>query len=179
MEYRLLENLLVALSVWLTAMPSYVKGNFVYYGPQYLIQANADFRGYTLVPFRDQCGMSAISPADLGKIVWIRLDDGSWYGPCTFVDVGAWHDYYSLVYVKHEIAELGEVQRAMLDFVSIREGVLSVGLCPPGNNSSQPEKYQPPLEWNNSPVYPVSNYPYPKQQMPVDCKFGRQGVFVK
>ncbi len=150
-----MEILLVALSVWLTAMPSHVVGNFVYYGPQYLIEANARYRGYDLSFYRDRCGMSAISPADLGKIVWIRIGS-SWYGPCLFVDVGAWQDFYTLVYINHEIAELGEVQRAMLDFVSIREGELSVSLCPP-RRQSRPQAYQPPLEWSNSLVYPVSN----------------------
>ncbi len=168
----------MALSVWLTAMPSHVIGNFVYYGPQYLIESNAAYRGYDLSFYRDRCGMSAISPADLGKIVWIKVDDGSFYGPCLFVDVGAWEDYYTLVYVNREIAELGEIQRAMLGFKSIQDGELSVSLCPPGKKS-RPEVYQPPLEWSNSLVYPVSNYPYPKQQMPVECKFGRQGLFVK
>ena len=153
-----MENLLVALSVWLTAMPSHVKGNFVYYGPQYLIEANAEYRGYDLSFYRDRCGLSAISPADLGKIVWIKMSDGSFYGPCLFVDVGAWQDFYTLVY--------------------IRDGELSVSLCPPGKRS-RPEVYQPPLEWSNGPVYSVSNYPYPKQQMPMECKFGRQGLFVK
>lgn len=160
--------ILVSLATWLTASPTHAEGLLVYYGPDWLARANADYRGYSLADMRDNCGLSLRSPSDLGKIVWVALPDGQWYGPCLSVDVGARHDFYSLVYVKREIAEVTATLRDLLQFKygSSAWGQIYIGLCPPPANSFA-HLYQPPLSYSSE-----SNFVWrrwPKQQTPIDC----------
>ena len=156
----------VALSTW----PTHASGRFVRYGSQRLVQANADWHGYTLTPYREHCGVSALSPADLGKIVWLRTNTHpEWYGPCLTVDVAARHDFAWIVYYAEEVAELADPQLQHLGLDKTGWGEVYVGRCPPeGGSVARP--YQPPLVVDERrPIIAYSNYPYPTQQWPVDC----------
>lgn len=167
--------LLVALSVWLTPAPTHARGLLVYYGNDHLAYANADYRGYSLREMRDACGLSLMSPADLGKIVWVRLNDGSWYGPCSSVDVSARVDFYANVYIRHEIAEVTSTLRDKLQFIygSSATGEIYIGLCPPNIESkTRAYAYEPqPLKFSGE------NNPYmqwPRQDVPIDCNGQRR-----
>lgn len=160
--------LLVSLSVWLTPSPTHARGLLVTYGPDSLANANAIYRGYSLDAFRDRCGLSVMSPADLGRIVWVRLNDGSWYGPCSGVDVSARHDFYDNVYVRHEIAEVTYTLRDKLRFVygSSQQGQIYIGLCPPTVRTI-PVRYEPkPLKFSGEKNPLIA---FPRQEQPVDC----------
>lgn len=160
---------IVAFSTWMSASPQHAEGLLVYYGSQQLIEANAAYRGYSLAPYKGRCGVSAISPADLGKIVWLRVEGREWYGPCLFIDVGAKHDFYNLVYIKREVAEVGPAIRNYFNFKwgSSAWGEIYIGLCPPLDNTSR-RPYQPPLAFNST-DYRLPYTQWPEQQLPVDC----------
>lgn len=128
--------------------PRHAKGLFVYYGPQHLIEANAAWHHYDLSPFHNRCGVSALSPADLGKVVWLRSTevDTGWYGPCLTIDVGAQHDFFRQVFQTQEIAEVPESLRDLFQFRhgSSGWGEIYFGQCPPPADSV-PQYYRPPL----------------------------------
>ncbi len=160
--------MLVSVETWMTPAPRHAEGLLVYYGPDWLAEANADYRGYSLNGFRDRCGLAVMSPADVGKVVWVRLLSGEWYGPCLAVDVGARHDFYDLVYMKREVAEVTTTLRDLLKFKygSSGWGEIYVGLCPP-EGESKAEEYQPLLSYSQEPS--PTFWPYPKQQWPMEC----------
>src|SRR3989304_3423043 len=102
---------LVSIFSWLGWMRVHAEGATILYGADYLAQANADYHGYTLKGY--ECGLAGMSPADLGKTVWVRgrpppiAELGKtvwnrgriteWIGPCLAVDVGARKDFYTLI----------------------------------------------------------------------------------
>lgn len=157
-------HLIVALSTWLTPMPSHAEGILLLYGSQRLVELNAEYRGYDLTPYRDRCGLSTISPSDLGKIVWIKTGSG-WYGPCPAVDVAATRDFYKIVYETQEVAELARPQMEMFGKL-VTWGEVFVGNCPDDSVPSQ--LYRPPLELVK-PYREPSMWPYPAQQIPSGC----------
>lgn len=160
---------IIALSTWLTPMPQHAYGRIVYYGPDYMAQANADYRGYDLSDMRDECGLSVISPSDLGKLVWVKLPSGLWYGPCLAVDVAARGDFDNIVYVNHEVAEVTFTLAELLGvhYGASQWGTVWIGQCPPRYPSSAPLEYQPPRLYDNipSPLF----WPYPTQMKVIDC----------
>lgn len=160
--------LIVAVSTWLTQMPPHSQGLLVTYGSQHLIEVNAQYRGYDLSYYKNRCGVSAISPSDIGKVVWLRVEGQDWYGPCLTVDAGARRHFYHLVYVNHEIAEVPVwmAERFKFPHGSSRQGEVFRGLCPP-HSESIPEDYAPPLLWDE--YGPNPYFKIPDQQIPVDC----------
>lgn len=158
---------LVAVSTWMTPMPQHSRGLLVYYGSDELALANAHYRGYTLDGFKDHCGLSVMSPADLGKIVWVRLSKYEWYGPCLGIDVGARQDFYRLIYKNKEVVEISTTLRNRLGFVNGIKGEVWVGKCPP-TEEDLPLVYQPPLafSYERNPLF----WPVTPQQFPVPCK---------
>lgn len=157
---------LVAMLTWMAAPPDHSYGRLVSYGSDWLIERNAEYRGYTLSPYRDGCGISGISPSSLGKIAYIRISESEWYGPCLVVDVGARRDFYSLVYEKHEIAEVGDRLRELLGFQYSQWGEVFIGLCPPPPDSIA-VRYQPYLKFSDEGGLNWKSWP--KQEMPVKC----------
>lgn len=149
-------------------MPTHSRGLLVTYGPQRLIESAARYRGYDLSHYRDRCGVSAISPSDLGLVVWLRIDGGKWFGPCLTVDVGARIHWHSIVYVNKEIAEVPRWMAERFEFRhgSSGHGEVYKGLCPPAPDSVA-EVYQPPLYWQE--YGPNPHIRIPTQQIPVDC----------
>lgn len=170
MNFNILFSLIVALSVWMTPAPIHSRGLLVMYGPDSLANSNAIYRNYSLEDMRDHCGLSLMSPSDLGRIVWIRLNDNSWYGPCLSVDVSARHDFYDNVYIRHEIAEVTTTLRDKLKFIygSSQVGEIYIGLCPPDVESkTRAYAYEPqPLKFS------AERNPYmqwPRQEQAIDC----------
>lgn len=134
------------------------------YGSDYVLKASAEYRGWDVSPYKDI--ISGMSPSDLGKVAWVRLEDGTYYGPLLVGDSGARHDFYKLVYVNHEIAEIGNRLRELMGFTYSEWGEVVVSLCPPASDSI-PVRYQPYLKWDSSGGLDWREWP--KQQMPVNC----------
>lgn len=144
-------------------MPTHSRGLIVSYGDDSVLLATANYRGYDVSPYKDT--ISGISPADLGKVAWIKLDNG-WYGPLLIVDAGARHHFYDLVYVKHEIAEVGNRLRALMQFTYSEQGEVYVGLCPPTADSIA-VRYQPYLKFSDEGG--LTWREWPRQEKPVKC----------
>lgn len=172
---------IVSVNTWLVPFPEYARGWLVLYGSQNLVEANAEFRGYDLSHYRDRCGVSVMSPSDLGKIVWLRdKDTSNWYGPCLGVDVGARRDYYRLIYEKGEIAEVSRIVANLFGFEFGERGELFIGQCPPRDEQLEmmdPEIHLPPIVWDiwgeKNPVF----WPYPPQEIPETCDFSGISIF--
>lgn len=154
---------LIAAAVWFTPSPRHAQGLIVNYGNQHMVEVNAQYRGYTLDPYRDRCGGSAISRADIGKMFWLRLPSGAWYGGCLFIDVGARHDFPDQIN-RDEIAELPDWMMAMLDKFYSARGEIYIGKCPP--RGGQAQVYKPDLVYRNDPAPYV---PFPPQELPIQC----------
>ncbi len=155
--------LIVSIATWLRPMPHLSEGWIVRYGPDYIGRANADFRGYSLEGY--ECAGALMSPADLGKVFWVRTD-GEWYGPCLSVDVARRIDFYHYVYELEEIVELTDSALSNLGIENGARGLVFVGLCPP-TRPVMPQRYAPLLEIDpNTNSHTPSMYPYPKQQRP-------------
>lgn len=163
----------VAISTWLTPMVGANQGWIVNYGNQRLVEANAEWHGYELSFYPDRCGFATMSPANLGQIGWFQRSNGSWYGPCLAVDVSAMKDFYANVWVRHEVAEVGPSIRRELNFEYGEIGVVFMGKCPRRGAVVHP--YIPPLKWNHDgkAAKAPSMWPYPPQQMPLDCENSR------
>jgi hypothetical protein len=155
--------LLISISTWLTPSPVHAKGLLVNYGNQQIVEANALYRGYDLSFYPNRCGGSAISPADLGKVFYVKLPNGEWYGACLFVDVGARVDFANQISIG-EVAELPDWMLAKFDKYFSAEGEIYIGSCP--NKYSIPQYYKPVITYSNEP-HPY--IPYPKQQRPPIC----------
>lgn len=163
---------LVAVSTWLTASPQHAEGLLVYYGSDRLARSNAEYRGYDITLYKDNCGLSVISPSDLGKIVWVKIYTGEsyyWYGPCLGVDVAARRDFHRIVYRNQEVAEISRTLRDKLNFTHGKWGEIYIGLCPPLPGQSIPRRYIPPLHFDYSGEMRNPYIRWPKQQSPASC----------
>ena len=160
--------LVVAIWVWLTPSPRHAQGLLVRYGPQWLVEQVAEYRGYDLSPYSDRCGVSLISPSDLGRVVWIKQADGSWYGPCLAMDAAAREHFAWIVYNNWEVAEVPNFLAEKMGFCCGQMGEIFIGICPPVD--STPEFYRPPKIWETDPgTVTPSMYPYPAQVFPGEC----------
>lgn len=163
---------MVTVATWLSPQPAFTEGLLVRYGPQWLVEHVAENRGYDLSPFPDRCGLSLMSPSDLGKIVWIQQADGTWYGPCLAMDVAARGDFYTVIYQYQEIAEVPNHVSERMGFCCGQWGKVYIGVCPPTFGPEvEAELYRPPLAKDYPPfsVTP-SMWPYPEQQYPEPCQ---------
>ena len=152
--------ILVAAFVWFTPSPRHAYGLIVNYGNQHMVEINADYRGYDLSFYPDRCGGSAISRADIGKMFWVKLPGGRWYGGCLFVDVGARHDFPDQI-KRGEIAELPDWMLEKFDKYYSVWGEIYIGQCPPRGGT--PQRYSPELIYRNDGY----NYvPIPPQEKP-------------
>lgn len=163
---------ILSVASWSEPQPQYSMGLLVTYGNQQLVEANADWRSYDLSLYPNRCGFSAISPAHLGRIAWIRTDGHRWVGPCISVDAVSRRHAYDSIYVRHEIGEVSRDTAAMLGFEYGAQGYVYFGQCPPiGDDDVTPQEYAPPLTWDYPPTdWTPSFYPYPLQEkVIVDC----------
>lgn len=157
--------------MWLTPLPQHAQGKLVYYSEQWLFESVAEFRGYDLSPYHERCGIAAMSPADLGRIAWVRVDGQPWYGPCLVVDVADRAHFARAVYYIGEVAEVSGRVRELFGFRSGADGYVWIGACPPALDALPPaETYFPPLEIDTlEPERQYSMWPYPPQELPTGC----------
>lgn len=127
----------VILSIWLTPMPHHSMGLLVNYGSVDISRANAEYHGYSLDNFA--FGAASMSPSDLGKIVWVRVTGGNWFGPGLIVDTASRKDMYPYI-SKGEILEVDIRAVKALGFEYGAQGEAFVGKCPPERDSI-PQKY--------------------------------------
>jgi len=161
---------LVAVTTWLTPQPQWSMGLLVNYGAQQTVEDQAWFRGYDLRPYRQRCGISAMSPAHLGRIAWVRVSDRPWFGPCLVLDTSARHHFWRNVYVNGEVAEVPRWLARRLGFETGVQGQVWFGACPPPTEDWEtPRIYRPPLvfDWSGE-RHPIWRQ-YPRQQRPQQC----------
>lgn len=161
---------LVSVMTWLTPAPAHAEGLLVRYGPQWLVEQVATYREYDLSPYPERCGLSVMSPSDLGKTVWVKQADGTWFGPCLAMDVADRKNFARYVYDYGEVAELPNLLTERMGFCCGQWGEISISSCPPFPDSL-PDRYIPPLkrDYNPNSITP-SMWPYPAQQFPQACK---------
>jgi len=164
--------LVVSIQTWMTPVPAHSSGWLVYYGPRYLVKANAEYRGYDLSPYWKECGVAVMSPADLGKTVWFRRHPGQrWVGPCLAVDVSKRSEFYWNVLEQGKVAEVSTEVRKALGFEKGIKAEMYVGSCPP--RISEPRRYLPSVTLDKPPMGPNPLFwPYPKQELPQRCDKG-------
>ena len=168
MLYTLAITTVVAVSTWMSPMPTHASGWLVLYGNERLARANAEYRGYDLGGYA--CGLSVMSPADLGRVVWVRADGGTWFGPCLAVDTSARKDFFANVYVRGEVAEVDDRAAQAIGFANGVRGEAFVGRCPPVKSDAR--RYQPDLvvdEYTPELSYLSAFWPYPRQERPIFC----------
>ncbi len=93
---------LITNETWMTGMPTHVEGKALFYGP-YAMDATAEYRGIEY----DDClgGVSLMSPIDIGKKAWVKIDD-IWYGPYCVVDCSRRGDMYTNVVYREDVIEI-------------------------------------------------------------------------
>jgi hypothetical protein len=96
----------ITWQTWFTSAPQHSIGNSVYYAPG-VMEATAEYRELDLEGFLD--GVSLMSPADIGKTVWIKHPEHGWEGPFLSVDCAQQNDMYNAVVYRGEVIEVGFV----------------------------------------------------------------------
>lgn len=169
---RIFLGLVLAVSSWLTPQPRLSSGLLVLYGGPQLVQANASWHSYVLKP-TNGCGIASISPAHLGRLAYVSVDRHTWIGPCLVVDVQGRNDALDSIYRRKEVAEVDKQTAATLGFIHGAQGYVFFGACPP-DASIAAYPYHPPLVYDAPPTdWTPSMFPYPKQQLPQQCKPNR------
>lgn len=158
----------VTLAAWMTPMPTHTQGLIDLYGGVGLAEANAEYHGYSLDGY--DCGLAVMSPADLGRTVWVRADRSPWIR-CLAVDVSARKDFYANVKIRQLIAEVDIRAANVMQFQYGKPGEAYVGDCPPRIAESVPVPYKPPIkiDWltGDLSLYPFKKYP--EQDRPKSC----------
>lgn len=121
---------LLAVSSWAAPQPTLSRGLLVVYGGQRLVQANANYHGYSLAPTHG-CGLASISPAMLGRVAWVSVDGIHFVGPCLVVDVVGRDAAFDSIWGRHEVAEVSRATAAALGFTHGAQGYISFSDCPP------------------------------------------------
>jgi hypothetical protein len=97
-------GILISLAAWWTPAPTYSTGSATWYAPG-VMRANCAYRGYDMTGYLD--GVAMMSPADLGKTVWLRPPGQAWQGPFRVCDCGMRSQVYEMVTTRHEVVEVG------------------------------------------------------------------------
>jgi len=160
--------LVVSVQTWMTPVPAHSLGWLVYYGPRYLVEANAEYRGYDLSPYWQACRVAVMSPADLGKMVWFRRHLGQRsVGPCLAVDISKRSEFYLNVIERGIVADVS----TEVGFEKGLRAEMYVGSCPP--RISEPRRYLPKVTLDEPPIGPNPLFwPYPSQKLPQRCDKG-------
>lgn len=93
----------ISVAAWMTPAPAYSYGGAVWYAPG-VMEATCAVRGISTTGFLD--GVAMMSPADLGKTVWVR-HGGVWEGPFVVCDCGIRGQVWEMVEVRGEVIEVG------------------------------------------------------------------------
>lgn len=165
--YTVALTLAVTLATWSQPQPDLADGYIGLYGSWPLVRANAEYRGYDLDGYR--CGGSLMSPASLGKTFWIRLYDGSWWGPCLSVDCSARKDFFANTVVRSEVAEVDDGSMRVLGARWRQWGTVYVGPCPPvADRDMRGMEFRPSIEFDRIDPHATLSYasawwPFPQQ----------------
>lgn len=100
---NLLLGFLITVAFWMTPAPQYTKGAAVWYAPG-VMEATCEVRGLDLQGYVD--GVAMMSPADIGKVVWIKGPLG-WEGPFLVCDCGVRGQVWEMVMDRGEVIEVG------------------------------------------------------------------------
>jgi hypothetical protein len=93
----------ISVGTWFTPAPISIQGRAVYYAPG-VMEATANARGMSLSGYVD--GVSLMSPADIGRTVWIKRT-GGWEGPFLVVDCSRRGDMWPIIVGRGEVVEVG------------------------------------------------------------------------
>ena len=94
----------ISLETWYRPAPRHMVGKAVFYAPG-VMHATAQVRGLSLDGFLD--GVSLMSPADIGRTVWLLRPGGEWEGPFLVVDCARRNDMYGILVGRDEVVEVG------------------------------------------------------------------------
>jgi len=89
---------------WYTPAPVHITGSATFYAPG-VMRATANYRGMDLTGYLD--GVAMMSPADIGRVVWLRRPGLDWEGPFLVVDCARRNDMYNVIVHRHEVVEVG------------------------------------------------------------------------
>jgi len=102
--YACSSNCWVTNRTWFTPAPKHTRGNALYYASG-VMEGAANRRGFDLTGYKG--GVAMMSPADVGKTVWLRRGwFGFWEGPYLVVDVMQRNHVYNLVVNYGEVVEV-------------------------------------------------------------------------
>jgi hypothetical protein len=113
---------LISIHSWYTPAPPYAYGSAVWYDP-YLMEATARYRHLDLTNFVD--GVALMSPADIGRTVWLRRPGHDWEGPFLVADSARRTDIWPVIAHRGEIVEVGfrtAVAWGMVDATELADG---------------------------------------------------------
>lgn len=110
---------MITNDTWMTPQPIYSKGRMTFYGPQ-VMRATAEYRGISYDENGCIDGVALMSPIDIGKKVWIKIDE-EWLGPFCSVDCARRGDMYSIVVYRQEVVEVSFEVTQMLGMASYNE----------------------------------------------------------
>lgn len=94
----------ISLETWYTPAPRRIIGGAVFYAPG-VMAATAKVRGFSLKGYVD--GVSLMSPADIGRSVWLKRPGYDWEGPFLVVDCARRGDMYPIIVGREEAVEVG------------------------------------------------------------------------
>ncbi len=95
---------MVTNKTWFLPSPQYTIGSAVYYAAG-VMEATASWRDMSLKGFVG--GVSLLSPADIGQVVWLRRPgEWEWEGPFLVVDCARRSDIWPIIYYRGEVVEV-------------------------------------------------------------------------
>jgi len=123
---------LVSYNTWMTGHPAYSEGGATFYAP-WMMEGTARYRGMDLDRYVD--GVSLMSPADIGREVWIK-HNGEWEGPFLSVDTAQQNHMCQAIQTRGEVVEVGystAKRWGMTDWPKVHEWKVGVevSLVPP------------------------------------------------
>lgn len=95
---------LITLETWFTPAPLLSDGAAVFYAPG-LMEATARQRRLPLAGYLG--GVAMLSPADIGRTVWLKRASQDWEGPYLVVDCARRGDMYGTAILRGEVVEVG------------------------------------------------------------------------
>ena len=95
---------MISNSSYFLSSPQYHYGRATFYG-EGIMEATAHARGMRLDGYLD--GVSLMSPADIGEVVWLRPEGREWSGPYLVVDCAQRDDILRYIGVGEEAVEVG------------------------------------------------------------------------
>lgn len=95
---------MISIFTWYTPAPPFTIGGAVWYDP-WIMGSTARYRNLDLEGYLD--GVALMSPADIGRTVWLRRPGLDWEGPFLVVDSAARQDMWPVITHRREVVEIG------------------------------------------------------------------------